>query len=70
MEIGQIEKNGLNKIIVEIKEFKGSRFVDVRVHFLADDGKFKPSKKGITLSLENIDKVLDLLMKARKKLKE
>jgi len=69
MEIGQIEKNGLNKIIVEVKEFKGCRFVDIRVHYLADDGKYKPSKKGIALSLENIDKALDLLTMASKKLK-
>lgn len=65
MEIGDIAK-GKDKIIVALKEFKGKEYIDIRTHFQNDDGDWIPTKKGITLSPDNLDEMIDLLKKAKK----
>jgi len=70
MEIGQIDKNSLNKIIVQIAEYNGFIYADIRVHYLAEDGEYKRTKKSVTLTLKNIDMAIKLLTKARKNLKK
>ncbi|GEM_PF-307447 len=69
MEIGEINK-GRDKIIVALKEFKGKSYVDIRTYFENDEGKWLPTKKGITFSPELLDDVLKLLNEAKKKLQE
>ncbi len=64
MEIGEIPK-GKDKIIVALKEFKGKEYIDIRTHFQNDDGDWIPTKKGITLSPDNLDEMIDLLKKAK-----
>lgn len=65
MEIGDIAK-GKDKIIVAFKEFKGKEYIDIRTHFQNDKGDWIPTKKGITLSPDNLDDMIDLLKKAKK----
>jgi hypothetical protein len=65
MQIGEIEK-GKDRIIVSTKEFKGKEYIDVRLHFENDQGEWIPTKKGISLTPENLDEMIDLLVKARK----
>ena len=67
--IGEIQKNQKEKIIASINEFKGNTFVDLRVHYDDDSGEYKPTKKGLAVSSKNIDGVIELLNKAKDKLK-
>lgn len=64
MIIGEIQK-GTDKIIVQVKEFKGKTYVDVRTHFENDQGEMVPTKKGLSLTPENIDELIDFLQKAK-----
>jgi hypothetical protein len=68
MEIAEIEKNTKEKIRVSIEEYKGHRFVDCRVYFEDEAGEWRPSRKGIALSADIIDEVIEALQKASKKL--
>ncbi len=65
MVIGEIQK-GTDKIIVTVKEFKGKTYVDVRTYFENDQGEMIPTKKGISLTPENVDEIISLLQSARK----
>jgi hypothetical protein len=47
--IGEIERNETEKVIVQIKEFKGKQYVDFRIHYLADEEEWKPTRKGFTI---------------------
>ncbi len=67
--IGEIQKNATEKILVTESEYKGRRFIDVRVYFEGDDGEYKPTKKGIALSGEVIDDIIEFLKEGSKKLK-
>lgn len=69
MKIGEIEK-GADKIIVNVKDFKGKTYVDVRTYFENDQGEMIPTKKGISLNPDNVDEMIKLLQKAKKSLGE
>jgi hypothetical protein len=66
MEVGEISK-GKDKIIIAVKEFKGKEYVDIRTHFENDEGDWIPTKKGITLSPDSLDDMIDLLHTAKQK---
>ncbi len=68
MKIGEIQKTGTDKIIITVKEFKGKTYVDVRNYFENDEGEMVPTKKGISLTPENLDELIQLLGEAKKNL--
>ncbi len=63
--IGEVQKNQKEQIKVSIENYKNHTFVDLRVYW-QDGDTWRPSKKGITLNDENIDKVITMLQKAGK----
>jgi hypothetical protein len=65
MQIGEIQK-GKDKIIVTVKEFKGKQYIDLRTHFENDQGEWIPTKKGISLTPDNVDDMIEFLQKAKK----
>jgi hypothetical protein len=68
MIIGEIQKTGTDKIIVSLKEFKGKTYVDVRTFFENDEGEMIPTKKGVSLTPDNLDQLIRLLTEAKEKL--
>jgi hypothetical protein len=69
MVIGEIQK-GTDKIMVTVKEFKGKTYVDIRTFFENDQGEMMPTKKGVSLTPENLDDILNLLQQAKKAVAE
>jgi hypothetical protein len=35
-----------------LSTYKGKTYADLRIYFRADDGEYRPTKKGITLALD------------------
>ncbi len=68
MTIGEISKNSTEKIRVTVSEYKGYTFLDVRVYYEDDQGEWKPTKKGITISKDNLEPLIKLLNEGKKKL--
>ena len=69
MVIGEIQK-GTDKIMVTVKEFKGKTYVDIRTFFENDQGEMVPTKKGVSLTPENLDDMLGLLQAAKSAVKD
>ena len=51
--IGEMEKGWNEKILFSVTEFKGKTYADIRVYYEDDEGEWKPTKKGITVSPDN-----------------
>lgn len=66
--IGTIPKNQRERLRVAVREFKGHRFADLRIHFVAEDGSLKATAKGITVRRDQIAELLELLVKAEAEL--
>jgi len=56
-----VQKNSLEKIRIEKREYKGKEFIDMRIYYL-DGEEWKPTKKGVTFKpsmLADITKALE-----------
>lgn len=63
--IGSIEKNKLEDVVVRLEEFKGHRYVDIRIFADFNDmGEKNPTKKGLALKLSCLSQLVETLQKA------
>jgi hypothetical protein len=53
----EIEKNSIERIRATIARYKGNRYAHLRVYYLADDGEWRPTAKGIALSVDRLDEL-------------
>jgi Transcriptional Coactivator p15 (PC4) len=66
IEIGKFFKNRKGDVVVvQIKEFEGVIFADIRQFFTGQDGVTRPTKKGVALSLHKLGDLAELIAKAR-----
>ena len=63
--IGELPKNSMEKYVFAIKEYKGKKFLDIRIFYQSDpvNNKWQPTKKGITVTKNNKSDFLELLNK-------
>ncbi len=70
MKIGTVQKNSQEEIRINLQNYEGTDLVDVRTYWQNDEGKWLPTKKGISLTSYVIEDVIKLLQKAFKKMQE
>jgi hypothetical protein len=68
MLIREIEKNENEHIRISTEEFKGRKYVDIRIYYENEEGEWKPTRKGIALNPDIIDKAIEGLQRASEKL--
>jgi hypothetical protein len=65
--IHEFQKGFGEKVIIQFSEYKGKKYIDVRVFYNAGDGEvedWKPTKRGITVSLDFISELGEGIKKA------
>jgi hypothetical protein len=67
--IAEIEKNQNEKMRVSLHSYRGHDLVSQRVWFKANDGEWRPSNKGVSMSLKAIDEMIAALQGARERAK-
>ena len=61
--LGEIAKGDTEKIVVSKKEYQGHEYIDIRIHFKMDDGRWQFTKKGVTLSPKKAKDLIEILQK-------
>jgi hypothetical protein len=56
-----LEKNSRESLVINQSEFKGVKLVDVRVFYKDETGALKPTKKGVSVRLEQLDALIKAL---------
>jgi hypothetical protein len=56
-----IEKNSRESIVVSETEYKGNKYVDVRVFYKDTDSTLKPTRKGVSLRPEKVTELVAAL---------
>jgi hypothetical protein len=64
--IHSFHKNTQERVQASISTYKGREYADIRVHYQADDGEWRPTKKGITIALDLLPDLAEALKKLRK----
>lgn len=63
----RIQRNSDDEIQISLREYKGRAYVDFRVWFQPDNGgELKPTKKGLTISLDHLGELQKGLREAQK----
>jgi len=61
--LGTIERSDTEQLQIAVKEFKGRKYLDLRIFYTTDGGEsWLPTKKGVTCSpddLETLKKAID-----------
>ena len=73
MLISKFKKNPLEEVRVEITEFKGEQYLNIRVWYDASENgqpEWRPSQKGITLNISLYDALKDAVLKAGKEIEK
>jgi len=68
MQIGEIGRTETEVVRVSVEEYKGRKYLDVRIYFENDEGEWKPTKKGVTIQPDKIDLFMDLIKQAKESL--
>ena len=63
--VGSFPKNNREEVRVTLSKFKGYDLVGVRQWFRNDDDDARPSKSGVTIRVDLLPDLLDLIQKAR-----
>ena len=67
MNICEINKNNMEKIVIALTEFKGHKLLDIRIYYDASPNRevdFKPSRKGISVPYDLVREVKEGIDKA------
>ena len=56
-----IPKNSREEIQVAAREYKGARYLDLRIHYEDKSGEIRPTVKGITLRPDLADALIDAI---------
>ena len=59
--VAEMEKGWNEKLVFSLSEFKGKQYADIRVYYEDDEGEWKPTRKGVALSLERWEEFKDNL---------
>jgi hypothetical protein len=69
--IRDIDKGARGEVIrVEVTEYKGATYLNLRVWYIDKDGELKPTQKGIAIGPELYDQVKDAFLEAEDWIKD
>lgn len=58
-----IDKSDNERVRIALHEFKDKMLLDIRTYYEAEDGDWRPTKKGISLSADKLAELKDSLAK-------
>ena len=65
----EIERSPTERLIIEKTEFKGIDLITLRIYFLSKDEEWLPTKKGVTVKVEQFGELMDALNSIKASLK-
>lgn len=68
--VAKFEKNATEQVHVSLREYRGHQLIDLRIYYQAEDGEWRPTKKGISLSVELFPELKQAITDLEKLLQE
>jgi hypothetical protein len=66
--VARIAKNPTEEVRVSLTSYRGHDLVDIRVFFQDDQGEWRPTKRGVSLSVDSFSELRDAIAKAEEML--
>lgn len=68
--VSTFKRNATEEVRIGVKEFRGKRYIDLRIYYMDDKGDWKPTKKGISLNTEFMPELKQAVLSLEKALAE
>ena len=68
--IHSFQKNATEEIRVSLSEYLGHKLIDIRVYYQGEDNEYRPTKKGLSISVEKFNDLQEAINKTEKILKK
>jgi hypothetical protein len=65
--IGKINWSKRERLMVTVEAAKGVKTIDCRIYDIIQDGELRPTNAGVSLGLEHVGSVIELLKEAQTK---
>ncbi len=59
--ISEMEKGWNEKIVFSFSTFRGKNYADIRVYYKDDEGEWKPTKKGVAITVDRFSEFKERL---------
>jgi Transcriptional Coactivator p15 (PC4) len=66
--VARIAKNPTEEVRVSLTSYRGYDLVDIRVFFQDEQGEWRPTKRGVSLSVDSFAELRDAVVKAEEML--
>ncbi|OGH97046.1 MAG: hypothetical protein A2287_10920 [Candidatus Melainabacteria bacterium RIFOXYA12_FULL_32_12] len=67
--LASIPRSATEEIHIQINEYKGKQYLDLRVYYTTDDGiNWNPTKKGVTFPPDKLEELKQAVEEAQKEL--
>jgi hypothetical protein len=66
--VARIAKNPTEEVRVSLTSYRGHDLVDIRVFFQDEQGEWRPTKRGVSLSVDSFSELRDAVAKAEEML--
>ena len=66
--VARIAKNPTEEVRVALTSYRGHDLVDIRVFFQDDQGEWRPTKRGVSLSVDSFTELREAIVKAEEML--
>jgi hypothetical protein len=66
--VARIAKNPTEEVRVSLTSYRGHDLVDIRVFFQDEQGEWRPTKRGVSLSVDSFSELRDAIVKAEEML--
>ena len=66
--VARIAKNPTEEVRISLTSFRGHDLVDIRVFFQDEQGEWRPTKRGVSLSVDSFAELREAVVKAEEML--
>jgi len=66
--VARISKNPTEEVRISLTSYRGHELVDIRVYFQDDQGEWRPTKRGVSLSVDSFTELRDAVTKVEEML--
>ena len=70
MLIGKINDRHKQKLLVTLRDVKGTKMIDFRVHQTGQDGELIATPAGVSITVDQAEQAIELLKEARRRIEE
>lgn len=68
--VARISKNPTEEVRISLTSYRGYDLVDIRVYYQDEQGEWRPTKRGVSLSVDSFAELREAISKVEERLNE